>query len=662
MAAASTIEAYIVAAPLFRQPQYNYKGLTSADWEGVLRQTTEAMAAHDTKRVGRIASAIGITYQGLVKRYKQSLKLCDKVKAIAVSRRGPEARLTPEWEMALVKHIEWQVAMGDPMTRDDVICMAMRMGAELGVECGGRTWVRGFERRQRLTLRRPQRLECARAKALTSERAAAFYQNLAAVMALVPGTTPECVWNMDETGLEPGNTTPCKVVCPIGTTNLVTVTTGDRRHVSAVVCGNAAGELMNTMLLYPKSYKSDEDEMKGWPEAMMRFGESAYMDDAAWSVWVGMFIDHITAKGQVGKAVLILDQHSTRFNLVGLLRLAKAGVRMMLLPAHTTSALQPLDVCVFKSMKAAISAHVKAKGIHKLVVSTMVRETLSKATAITLCTTTGARSSNLIKGFSATGILPYNPDAVASHCIIGDRYQAEIQRLRAIKALTAASAAGGAGTAVPVDDAAVAAAIASAAADAAAKRAAALAVKMAGILMPSAALIADLDVIAAKEPREAAADDFATGAGHLAARRGKKVAAAEAAKEKEDKKVAREEKKQATAEAKAAHQAEVAARRAARVAAKAAMDAAKEKAATKATHPATAAAAAAAAAATIPVPPAAAATPAAAPRRAKIPHGKTLKAAAPHTDVAAAPLAGTKRRRGDTAVDTAAVGAPAKRR
>lgn len=101
--------------------------------------------------------------------------------------------------------------------------------------------------------------------------------------------------------------------------------------------------------LSPLHFKKNEAEMLGWPDAVMRFGESAYMDDeAAWVAWTQLFVEKTG-----GNCVLIVDQHKTRYNMLGLSILAHAGVGLLTLPAHTTQALQPLDVSVFRPMKAA---------------------------------------------------------------------------------------------------------------------------------------------------------------------------------------------------------------------------------------------------------------------------------------------------------------------
>lgn len=553
-----------------------YRDLRPEEWEVIFARLTHAREAGERGEMRRIADSIGITLAGLSQRYSRRLT--------GVSKHGPEARLTAKWEGDLARHTQWQAEMGDPLSLSEVASLAKRMGNVLGVDVGSRSWMRGFRKRQNLSLRRPQALEKSRAIAVTTARAKQFYNLLTKVYGLFPGIDASRVYNMDETGLEPGNVKPTKVLCAVGTTHLSVVTPGDRRHVSAVVCGNAKGELIKTMLLYPKSFKNNEKEMGGWPEAVMRFGDSAYMDDSAWEAWTELFVAETK-----GNCVLILDQHRTRYNLRGLATLAQANVGLLTLPAHTTHALQPLDVAVFRPMKAAVTAHVKRAGGSEVVISTMIKEALATATRIDMCPVKRESLSHLITGFRATGIWPLNSSAVSNVCVVGDWYAGEIDKKKAAAALAAMAnghaAAGGAGAAPGgadnVDDDDAGEDDSSDAEDdthppaAAPPDAEAAAASMATLLMPSPALIAAIAAEAAKTSRPPAPAVFLTGKQHLEHRWAKAAADAAALREKEDKKAAKEERKRVQVINNAALLKKRAEKRAARAAAKAIKDAQK---------------------------------------------------------------------------------------
>ena len=90
-------------------------------------------------------------------------------------------------------------------------------------------------------------------------------------------------------------------------------------------------------------------------------------------------------------------------------------VILFCLPPHTTHALQPLDVAVFKSLKDKFSKAVRALSFSKLnfIVSKrdfarVFKHPFEQAFSIT----------DIKAGFSKSGIFPYNPDAVATAKIV----------------------------------------------------------------------------------------------------------------------------------------------------------------------------------------------------------------------------------------------------
>ena len=93
----------------------------------------------------------------------------------------------------------------------------------------------------------------------------------------------------------------------------------------------------------------------------------------------------------------------------------KNGIVLYCLPPHTTHALQPLDVAVFKSLKDHFSKSVRALAFSKpnFVVSKrdfarVFKGPFERAFSIT----------NIKSGFSKSGIFPFNLDAVATAKIV----------------------------------------------------------------------------------------------------------------------------------------------------------------------------------------------------------------------------------------------------
>ena len=108
--------------------------------------------------------------------------------------------------------------------------------------------------------------------------------------------------------------------------------------------------------------------------------------------------------------ILFIDGHKTHMTLDLIDITRSSGVILFCLPPHTTHALQPLDVAVFKSLKdnflksvCALSFAKKNFVVSKHEFASVVKEPFEKAFSM----------SNIKAGFSKSGIFPYNPDAIA---------------------------------------------------------------------------------------------------------------------------------------------------------------------------------------------------------------------------------------------------------
>lgn len=118
-----------------------------------------------------------------------------------------------------------------------------------------------------------------------------------------------------------------------------------------------------------------------------------------------------------GKVILILDGHLSHTNLAVVDLCESFEIQLVLIPPHTSHALQPLDVSFFKPLKtyyhqqATTWQHTNTgKAINKVVFGGLLKQ------AWNLSATVG----NATKGFEKTGIYPLNPNAIPTHKFVGD--------------------------------------------------------------------------------------------------------------------------------------------------------------------------------------------------------------------------------------------------
>jgi hypothetical protein len=72
------------------------------------------------------------------------------------------------------------------------------------------------------------------------------------------------------------------------------------------------------------------------------------------SAWISYFLEFVGRLGGISlerRHLLILDGHNIHVTLEVVLEAKRMGLDLLTLPCHTSQALQPLDVLVFKQFK-----------------------------------------------------------------------------------------------------------------------------------------------------------------------------------------------------------------------------------------------------------------------------------------------------------------------
>ena len=85
------------------------------------------------------------------------------------------------------------------------------------------------------------------------------------------------------------------------------------------------------------------------------YGKSTngYMDEELFLTWFEEIF--IVGTSQVRPTVLIIDGHGSHITYSMIKRAVEENIKIILLPLHTTNVLQPLDVGLFRSLKANLS-------------------------------------------------------------------------------------------------------------------------------------------------------------------------------------------------------------------------------------------------------------------------------------------------------------------
>ena len=166
------------------------------------------------------------------------------------------------------------------------------------------------------------------------------------------------------------------------------------------------------MIIYAKSFPGGQYGFEGPDDAVYARSESGWIDSELFVVWLKkLFLKYPVSQRPI---LLLTDGHKSHINIDAIDRCRSNDV-ILFCYLHTTHALQPLDVAVFKSLRDVFSKTVRALSftkknfiVTKRELSRIVKRPLEQAFSI----------PNVKAGFAKSVIYPFNPDAVAKHKLI----------------------------------------------------------------------------------------------------------------------------------------------------------------------------------------------------------------------------------------------------
>ncbi len=183
---------------------------------------------------------------------------------------------------------------------------------------------------------------------------------------------------------------------------------GTTEHITVLCAASAAGIPLPSFIIFPKSFPGGQYKFDGPDDARYGNSETGWIDSELFMAWRKIFLKHIVTQRPT---IFFIDGHSTHNMTLDVFDLCRENdVILFCLSPHTTHALQPLDVSVFKSLTDHFSKSVRALAFSKPNIVVCKRDfarvskgPFERAFSIT----------NIKAGISKSGIFPFNPDAVA---------------------------------------------------------------------------------------------------------------------------------------------------------------------------------------------------------------------------------------------------------
>jgi len=272
---------------------------------------------------------------------------------------GRARALTDEEEQYIVLALKYCSDLGWAFSRDKLMDFVEQYVTTKGLKTPfkngrpGQDWCISFLNRHKaeLALRKPETVTIGRAKGLNRQVLNTFFDMLEQQFTQWGvKDQPTRIFNLDETGL---NTDPKlhQLIFKRGTKDAQAILpTEGKTMFSVLFCGNAAGQYLPPYVVYKSKHLNANWIIGGPPGTMYNCTKSGWMEDYVFEEWlVNGFLPYVD---NVPKpVVLIFDGHGSHLTAASATAAREANVQIICLPPHTSGALQPLDVAVFKPMK-----------------------------------------------------------------------------------------------------------------------------------------------------------------------------------------------------------------------------------------------------------------------------------------------------------------------
>ena len=223
---------------------------------------------------------------------------------------------------------------------------------------------------------------------------------------------PENIYNMDETGFFIGTMRSSNIIIDKNTRSKLQASPGRQEWISVVECISMDGRAISPLIIFKGTtlcdlwWPNSVDET--WKFSCQPNGWSSNHHGLEW--FIRCFEPATRAIADDGKKprILIFDGHDSHLTSSFLLHSIEHNIHLLMLPAHTSHLLQPLDVGVFGPLKAAMSKcldQLIRTGISRLQKVEWVEKYMeARPLAFT--------KSNIEGAWRGAGLFPYSPQKV----------------------------------------------------------------------------------------------------------------------------------------------------------------------------------------------------------------------------------------------------------
>ena len=266
---------------------------------------------------------------------------------------GPRPYLSTGEETELSSHLLQVAKMGFGQTRCDVKCLVETYVKQKGTLRGSTItngwWQKFLKRNPMLRLRAGDSTAGVRMDAVNAENIHAYFDLLRSVYDEFGfDDHPECIYNMDETGV-PLEPRPPKIVAAKGQKKIRYRTSGQKSQITVIGCGSATGQILPPFIIFAAKQLNilwTNEEVSGSRYAV---SDKGWVDQELFFYWLK---EHCLQNAVSQRPLLLLlDGHSSHFEPNSIQFAKDNQVIIFCLPPHTTHECQPLDCSLFGPLK-----------------------------------------------------------------------------------------------------------------------------------------------------------------------------------------------------------------------------------------------------------------------------------------------------------------------
>ncbi|CAG2194274.1 unnamed protein product [Mytilus edulis] len=264
-------------------------------------------------------------------------------------------------------------------------------------------WFRSFmDRWPDLKLQKPRALSISRAKGASKEVIDSYFDELENILNKYDlKNKPHCIYNIDEKGITPEHTPP-KVVADVEI-NASAVTSERDKTTTIIAAGNAIGTQIPPFLVFAGQRMRQELIQGCTPGTTGDVSPTGWSNtDIFQSYLQTHFINYVQGLSDKQPILVIYDGHLSHVSLSVIDWAKTNNIILLVLPAHTSHLLQPLDVGCFGPL-----SKIYNHSCHKFMRENHCK--ISRYNVGELCTNAyvkGLSPDNLKSSFKRSGIYP----------------------------------------------------------------------------------------------------------------------------------------------------------------------------------------------------------------------------------------------------------------